>query len=570
MTNILTEKRSSAITLSDMEIFIFPELLYSIVLANIMSPRIWEWRRDPWFKGYEKKSARRRIERLKQYIMEKYVFNLDLDTWGLTTKKRELDRFTRLVPEKMIKESNALFGYEGDKYYFDIDIRSHFGLDKYNNDIIPYWKTESLEAMDAFSQKNGYDTGAGECVTLAALYAAALFVVARIPLENIYLMATPLHSQNFIDTGRGLLTNNRRIITKNMWFNGTAISMKARRALENEKVTIVSHSSGYIHTLYDDATIDPACYNRFTEKLADFLSTPLTEKILGNFLRSRSDVHSCIQVRWNFHGKDYYIGLERLFDYELKHPYFFTESTRSNLMDNIDMEEFHTSPMPNRIILNDLEYYIEKNSIDLSRLEDLARLRNKFSQNCVNAYTLIKNRTDFCVTRPILPDPKKKKFSASKPIEVTPQMSWEEIINYIYSAREEHPTLSLAVYAFRDILNTEPEPFIKAAIERNPVSATALGNMDEKSTIEKIESLKKVSIYDEDYRAAQPDEVWNFGTGDGLEKALLAANVFNASCRYNTILITVEGNSAVLSLDGKKKYRFSTGKRTCRKVWKIL
>ena len=33
-----TEKYSSAISLSDMEIFIFPELLYSLVLSNIMSP----------------------------------------------------------------------------------------------------------------------------------------------------------------------------------------------------------------------------------------------------------------------------------------------------------------------------------------------------------------------------------------------------------------------------------------------------------------------------------------------------------------------------------------------------
>ena len=30
------ELRSSAVTLSDMEMFIFPELMYSLVLANIM------------------------------------------------------------------------------------------------------------------------------------------------------------------------------------------------------------------------------------------------------------------------------------------------------------------------------------------------------------------------------------------------------------------------------------------------------------------------------------------------------------------------------------------------------
>jgi hypothetical protein len=34
------EKYSSAFTLSDMEIFIFPELFYPLVLADIMSPVI--------------------------------------------------------------------------------------------------------------------------------------------------------------------------------------------------------------------------------------------------------------------------------------------------------------------------------------------------------------------------------------------------------------------------------------------------------------------------------------------------------------------------------------------------
>ncbi len=85
--------------------------------------------------------------------MDHYAFNLDLDTWGLTTKQRELARFRTPFAPRRLAQSNALFGYEGDKYYFDIDIRTHFGLDKYDADIIPYWKTETIEAMDAFRQR---------------------------------------------------------------------------------------------------------------------------------------------------------------------------------------------------------------------------------------------------------------------------------------------------------------------------------------------------------------------------------------------------------------------------------
>ena len=257
------ERYSSAITLSDMEVFIFPELLYALVLANIMSPRLWKWRNDPWFEGMEKMALPRRILRLKQYIMDHFYFNLDLDTWGLTTKERELSRFSAFITPEVLAKSNALFGYEGDKYYFDSDIRKHFGLDKYNSNVIPYWKTETLEAMEAFRHKPGYPAGAGECVSLSTLYAAAAFVVAGIPLDDIYLMATPLHSQNYFDIGNGILSNNRRIVTKTMWYNGTEISGKARRALENEQVTIVAHRTGHIHCLYPEATIDPETYKRF-------------------------------------------------------------------------------------------------------------------------------------------------------------------------------------------------------------------------------------------------------------------------------------------------------------------
>ncbi|MCK5569601.1 MAG: hypothetical protein KAJ15_07780, partial [Spirochaetes bacterium] len=133
-----------------MEIFVFPELLFALVLANIMSPVIWQWRENPWFRGIEKKSYMQRINRVKQFIMDNFVFNLDLETWGLTTQEIELDRFKDFLDKETIAKSNALFGYEGDKYYFSIDIRKHFGLDIFDGNIIPYWKTETAEAMEAF------------------------------------------------------------------------------------------------------------------------------------------------------------------------------------------------------------------------------------------------------------------------------------------------------------------------------------------------------------------------------------------------------------------------------------
>ena len=64
------EKYSSAISLSDMEIFVFPELLYSLVLANIMSPRIWEWKNHDWFRKLDTMKPYKKIQRLKQFIID--------------------------------------------------------------------------------------------------------------------------------------------------------------------------------------------------------------------------------------------------------------------------------------------------------------------------------------------------------------------------------------------------------------------------------------------------------------------------------------------------------------------
>ena len=440
-THIPDEEKSAAATLSDMEIFIFPELMYSLVLANILSPRLWRWRDLEWFDGIRELRPKKRLQRLRQHIMDNYTFNLDLETWGLTNQARELERFAPFLDPDEIAASNALFGYHGDAYYYDIDIRRHFGLDKYSSDVIPYWKTETVEAMDAFRRKKGHAVGAGECVSLAGLYAAAAFVVCGIPLESIYLMATPLHSQNFIDVDTGILTNNRRLVTRAMWSNGTVISQQARRALEHERVTIVSHATGYIHLLYPDATIAPAAYSRFADRLCYFLSPP----------------------------------------------------------------------------------------------DDAADKR---------------------LVVPRLPDPSRVAFrNDDEPLGLTPDMDYAAVSARLRALRGTNRAAALAPYAGHELGETEPAPFVKAALERSPVSKAALGTADSQSAIARIASLADESIYDGTSRLAQPDEVWNFGTGDGLEKCLLAANVLGGT------EIRVGGGCAAL-MDGERAVcTFPTAKR---------
>ncbi|MEI7945157.1 MAG: hypothetical protein WCJ02_00595 [bacterium] len=538
------ERCSSAVTLSDMEVFVFPELMYSLVLANIMSPRLWQWREDPWFHGIRKMKPYRRLQRLKQYIMDHYVFNLDLETWGLTNQARELARFVSFLSPEVISQSNALFGYTGDAYYFDIDIRTHFGLDKYTSDIIPYWKTETIEAMDAFKYREGFLTGAGECVSLAALYAASLFVVAGIPLEKIFLMATPLHSQNFIDEAEGILINNRRLVTKAMWFNGTQISGQARRALEHERVTIVAHHTGFIHTLYPHATIQRDAYDRFSTQLRAYLKTPLTPEILGNFLRQNPKVRDCFVVRWPINGVNRYLLLEQAFRFEQDSTYKVTDGTRVRLMETIPLETFSAGHLPCKVVLNDIEDFVHTQDLNLENPADIEALKKAIGNACMSAEEIVQQLIHFCDTEPRLPDASTATFDTREPsIPLTTSMTREEVVARVESLRLHNMTADMAFYAWRDLSRTQIEPFMLAALERNPVCLSNSASMNEQELIAQVSTWSDESIYDGATRLAQPDEVWNFKHGDGLEKAILVASILNKR-NGSALLITRNAHNA--------------------------
>lgn len=557
------EKYSSAFTLSDMEIFIFPELFYPLVIANIMSPMLWKWRDDRWFKDIEKKNFNNKVNRIKQYIIQNYVFNLDLSTWGLTSKTKEIARFSDFFDIELLKQSNALFGYEGDKYYFDIDIRKHFGLDKYNSDIIPYWKTETIEAMTAFRHKEGFSSGAGECVSLSALYAAALFVVGRIPLEKIFLIATPLHSQNFVTEKDGLITNNRRIVTKNMWFNGTSLSEKARRALEHEKITLVAHITGYIHVLYTKATIDKKAYQLFSEKLKEFLSTELTSLIFINFLRFKSKYKSLFQFRCDCSGNNRYISLEKMFEYEHTSKYNLSADTRNSLVNEIEGDEFHLSPIQGKIFLNDIEYIL-----DNSEVKSFEDIRNEviMSRGSVPEEVIIElfnDIHDFISTDPRIPD-SEKEYTSTLSLCLSTLDSREMIVEKINNSIAGSELSLLSLYIYRDMDKIDWLPFIKAVIERNPVCFNDLSEEKTSQVYEILLNLPDESIYDSN-RLALPDEIWNFKRGDGIEKALLLADIIIQRDSSAIIEIKINKEKVVLESAGIE-FHFTSNKNFRKKI----
>lgn len=551
------EKYSSAITLSDMEVFVFPELMYSLVLANIMSPIIWRWTEAESFKKLGSKSMYRKLMRLRQYIMDEYEFNLDLETWGLTKQDDELKRFADFIAPEDVAKSNALFGYSGDKYYFDVNIRRHFGLDKYGQDIIPYWKTETVEAMDAFRYKENYDKSAGECVSLSTLYAAAAFIVSQVPLKDIHLLLTPLHSQNFIDVGTGLITNNRRIVTKAMWFNGTAISMKAQRALKNEQVTIAANNTGYIHCFYDDATIDAGSYNKMRQKLSEYLSADFDLITFCNFLRAHSQYQKYFQFCREHRGQRKFVKAEALFHYEHGSNFRIADETYDKLLAEVADEDFSRSKYNERMCCELLCSFVEYENIDIRKDDGVMAFKNYLQPLIPEVDVFISEFLGFMKTVPKLPSIDKN-YHSQTPIELDTEMSRQQVIEYMQSIRDSNVTADLAFYAYRDMERCHWQPFIYAAIKRNPVSIEMARDMSYKEIAIWLGAMVNESIYD-GKRLAQPDEVANFKRADGLEKAFTMANIIMSRGENSDIAIDVDHHDIVLRT-GNDDFRFVSSK----------
>ena len=556
------EKYTSAITLSDMEIFVFPELMYSLVLANIMSPIIWGWRDLDCLKKLAGKSSYKKLMRFNKCIIDEFDFKLELVTWGLTSKAAHIKRFEKFISADDIAKSNALFGYQGDKYYFDVDIRRHFGLDKYDSDIIPYWKTETVEAMEAFRHKPGYKTAAGECVSLAALYAAAAFVVCRTPLEDIYMILTPLHSQNFIDLQDGVLTNNRRLVTRTMWFNGTAISNKAQRALRNENITIVAHSTGYVHCLYEDATIDRDAYKHFAGRLTRYRKADLTLALFASFLRSNREYQKHFQVCRDCHGKPHFLKAEVLFHYEHGSNFRIADKTFDKLLAEVADEDFVVYELPGRIRCDRLEQFITNSHPDLTTTGGKSTFKSFVEPTIPYAERFVDELADFLHTEPQLPDADKN-YLPTNPIEIPSDYTRQEVTDYLKSVRGDNTTADLAFYAYRDMQTCDWAPFIAAALERNPVSLEMTGSMSIEQVHRWLEQMSNVSIYDGS-RLAQPDEVVNYNTGDGIEKAFVLANAIRRRFPQRSIDICVDNAQVTLSADGR--YCFKSQKNLTKKV----
>jgi hypothetical protein len=411
--------------------------------------------------------------------------------------------------------------------------------------------------MTAFRFKDNFPTGAGECVSLSSLYAAAMFIIGRIPLEKIFLIATPLHSQNFIIEKEGLITNNRRIVTRNMWYNGTSLSERARRALENERVTIVSHISGFIHTLYEEATINRDAYDHFSSKLREFLSTEITDLIFINFLRFKSKYKTLFQYMCECSGKKRYITLEKMFEYEHSSKYSVAWETRALLVNEIEGDEFHLSPIQGKIMLNDIENIFigaKEKSFDEFR-EEFMKSAGDINESLLSE--MFHDLNDFICIDPKIPGINKVFINTHVPA-ISPEDSREKIADTITDLTEKSETALLTMYVYRQMDRIDWIPFVKASIERNPVCFTDLNGKSIMEVYSILNNLTDESIYD-GKRLALPDEVWNFRRGDGIEKAFLLADFIIQKYPEASLVIEIVNEKVILKYENED-YLFSSSK----------
>ena len=170
---------------------------------------------------------------------------------------------------------------------------------------------------------------------------------------------------------------------------------------------------------------------------------------------------------------------------------------------------------------------------------------------------------NFTFTDPRIPSEDKRFINTVIP-DISAEDSREKIAATISGLAEESETALLTLYVFRQMDNIGWLPFVKAAVERNPVCFSELNGRSVKEVYKILESLPDESIYD-GQRMALPDEVWNFRRGDGIEKALLLADFIMQKDSGSTVNIEIAMQKIKLRYNDED-YLFTSSKMFSKSI----
>jgi hypothetical protein len=226
-------------------------------------------------------------------------------------------------------------------------------------------------------------------------------------------------------------------------------------------------------------------------------------------------------------------------------------------LQEIDEDEFYPQPIPDRLILDEVEKSFSRSPISLDSTATINLLKKQLDHCCFSVEEVIKELIAFCRMQPRLP-PGDKNWLLPQPLDLDECSSPQEVIDRLETLRATNSVADLAFAAYRDMSRTPWKPFIKAAMERNPVCVKGSQGMSIADAARKLSAMDAESIYS-GKRMAQPDELWNYGRGDGLEKALCLMNIIKNRRPEDAIALEGDGEKIVVR-HNKDEYAFTSAK----------
>ncbi len=221
------ERLSNAVSLTVLEIDAHARTLVpAFLLANLMSPALWAWRDEKRAHTADGRllSPKTRLDQLQRFF-HRYTFTImpDLpggDVWGLLDFAEEERRFAPGFVQRVRAEYDATF-----RKLLAENPESQFGQivnqPYYQQGLFPRLKNETVEVMNAMAAINPEGKRSGKCIGLGMLWAAALAVWARFPLDHIIVAGNRAHMFVFLDIEDGHLLNNTK------WFSSTRINNRS-------------------------------------------------------------------------------------------------------------------------------------------------------------------------------------------------------------------------------------------------------------------------------------------------------------------------------------------------------
>lgn len=274
---------SAAVSLTVLEIDFYPnELIPAFLLANLMSPALWEWR-DEKKAGSDDRllySPKNRLNQLQRFFHRYTFLNLPDqpggDAWGLLSFAEEEKRFGSEFVQKIRAEYDATFRkllVENPESQFGQIINQSY----YKEGFFPRLKNETLEVMNAFARTDAMEgKRAGKCIGLGMLWAAAMCVWARFPLNRIIITGNRAHMFVFLDEESGHLLNNTKWFSSTRINNRSELSEFVRVVASNTETTFFYNPElGMCHCTTRTSQIPQQQITNIYASIGGFVSNPL-------------------------------------------------------------------------------------------------------------------------------------------------------------------------------------------------------------------------------------------------------------------------------------------------------